>query len=251
VVSTGFSLYNCLLLRELAEKTGLPAEKYRDNAEKIKNAMLSRWWDEEKASFAGGGMGAQAFALWLGLIPKAKRAAAAENMALELRRRRCRITTGNQLTQPLMEMLFEYGYADDAWEFLCREEYPSFGYMLQNEATTVWERFELKKNCGMNSHNHPMHASSYRFLYAELCGLRPTEASWRRFTARPRIPDALLSASATVETPLGDVTLRWVKRYGELHLYLTVPCGATADAYLPWGEERTLSEGFHHFSHPL
>ena len=27
--------------------------------------------------------------------------------------------------------------------------------MIQQEATTVWERFELKKNPEMNSHSHP------------------------------------------------------------------------------------------------
>ncbi len=60
-----------------------------------------------------------------------------------------------------------------------------------------------------------------------------------------------MSASASVETPLGDVTLRWVKRYGELHIYLSVPFGATAKTLLPWGEQLTLSEGFYHFSNPL
>ena len=212
---------------------------------------MNRWYDPASGKVATGSQGCQAFSLWLDILPEEGRPKAARLLRDDLVSREYHFTTGNLCTRYLPEQLASYGYVNEAWTLLCRQDYPSFGYMLQNEATTVWERFELKKNCGMNSHNHPMHASSYRFLYAELCGLKPTEASWRRFTARPQIPDALLSASATVETPLGDVTLRWVKRYGELHLYLTVPCGATADAYLPWGEERTLSEGFHHFSHPL
>ncbi|MBP5274115.1 MAG: hypothetical protein ILO36_04160 [Abditibacteriota bacterium] len=246
VVSTGFSLYNCLLLRELAEKTGLPAEKYRDNAEKIKNAMLSRWWDEEKASFAGGGMGAQAFALWLGLIPKAKRAAAAENMALELRRRRCRITTGNQLTQPLMEMLFEYGYADDAWEFLCREEYPSFGYMLQNEATTLWERYELKKAPGMNSHSHPMHGNALSVLYTRIAGLKPAAPGWKKVEIKPCLPEKLLSCSLAADTPRGMISVRWAKRFGKKILWAQLPPGVSGTVAFE-GAEKEITSGFHRF----
>ena len=253
LMSTGYHYYNAVLLGKMADVLGDEAESLsqRALAQHIRTAFLNRWYDPASGKVATGSQGCQAFSLWLDILPEEGRPKAARLLRDDLVSREYRFTTGNLCTRYLPEQLARYGYVNEAWTLLCRQDYPSFGYMLQNEATTVWERFELKKNCGMNSHNHPMHASSYRFLYAELCGLRPTKASWRRFTARPRIPDALLSASATVETPLGDVTLRWVKRYGELHLYLTVPCGATADAYLPWGEERTLSEGFHHFSRPL
>ena len=137
---------------------------------------------------------------------------------------------------------------DEAWELFIKSDYPSFGFMLQNEATTVWERFELKKNCGMNSHNHPMYGASYHWLYAYLLGLKPTAAGWAEFDVRPYLPEKLLSAFGSVETPYGDVTLRWVKRYGETHIYLTVPYGAKANVTLPWGEKVIATHGFNHYS---
>ena len=85
------------------------------------------------------------------------------------------ITTGNLCTRYLFDALFTYGYTEVAWRVLTREEYPSYGFMLQNEATTVWERFELKKAPGMNSHNHPMYGAVGYVFYAYLCGIRPSE----------------------------------------------------------------------------
>ena len=217
----------------------------------IRESFLKKWYHAESGTVGTGSQACQAFALWLDILPEEGRQKAAELMRNDLVAKDYRFTTGNLCTRYLIEQLARYGYVDDAWTLLCRQEYPSFGYMLQNEATTVWERFELKKNCVMNSHNHPMHASSYRWLYAYLLGLTPTGGGWRRFSVKPVLPRDLLSASATVETPPGDVTLRWVKRYSEIHIYLTVPHGATADVELPWGDRLAAPEGFHHYAHPL
>ncbi|MBO4548198.1 MAG: family 78 glycoside hydrolase catalytic domain, partial [Abditibacteriota bacterium] len=244
MVSTGFSLYNCLLLEELARRTGLPREKYADNARRIGGAMLRRWWNDSEARFGTGSMGSQALALFLGIVPPEKRAEAARVMVRDLRDRDYRITTGNQLTGLLTEMLCEYGYADDAWRLMTREEYPSFGYMLQNEATTIWERYELKKDPGMNSHSHPMHGNALLALYSRIAGLTPDEPGWRRVSVRPCLPGALLSCHLTADTCMGAVSVRWARRYGGKYLWVQLPPGVTGTAVFE-GVTKELKPGFH------
>ena len=253
LMSTGYHYYNAVLLGRMAEVLGDDGERRRQaaDAERIRKAFLAKWYDQQSGTVGTSSQACQAFALCLDILPESGRQKAADVLHEDIVSSNYKFTTGNLCTRYLLEQLARYGYVEDAWRIICRQDYPSFGYMLQNEATTVWERFELKKNCGMNSHNHPMHASSYRWLYAVLCGLAPTDGGWRRFSVRPVLPQKLLSASANVETPLGDVTLRWVKRYGEIHVYLTVPFGAAADVFLPWGETHTETCGFHHYSHPI
>jgi alpha-L-rhamnosidase len=56
-------------------------------------------------------------------------------------------------------MLTKYGYGDLAFKIATQETYPSWGYMLANDATTLWERWEPLTGSGMNSHNHPMMVS--------------------------------------------------------------------------------------------
>ena len=247
-MSTGFSYYNCTALARMAKQLGNADKQaeYEALAEKIKTAMLARWFDPETAQMASGSQASQAFSLWLGIIPEELCQKAADFMVTDLRERNYKFTTGNLCTLYMLEMLAKYGYVDDAWRILTSEEYPSYGYMIQNEATTVWERFELKKEDGMNSHNHPMYGSVYKWLYGTLCGIKPTASGCAEFEIAPHYPSGLLSAQAHVDTVKGQVSVRWVKRFGHTCLYVTVPFGTTAKIRLPDRTE-TVGSGSYHF----
>lgn len=243
-MSTGYSYYNCRLLSLFAEMTGRE-EKQREYAliaENIKNAMLNKWLDGSTGKMGNGSEAMQAFSLHLGIIPPELEEKAARIMADDLRERNYMFTTGNLCTLYMLEQLVKYGYCDDAYTLLTREEYPSYGFMLQNEATTIWERFELKKEDAMNSHNHPMYASVDKWLYSHLCGITPTAPGFRRFTVKPCFPKGLLSADCTVDTVMGDITVRWVNRFNGYKVYVTVPFGCECKVILP-GQEHNINSG--------
>ena len=247
-MSTGFSYYNCKALARMAKQLGNADKQaeYEVLADKIKSAMLEKWWDAASAKMAGGSQASQAFSLWLGIIPEEYCQKVAEVMVNDLRERDYKFTTGNLCTLYMLEMLAKYGYVDDAWQILTSEEYPSYGFMIQNEATTVWERFELKKEDGMNSHNHPMYGSVYKWLYSTLCGIKPVAPGCAEFEIAPHYPSGLLSAQAHVDTVKGQVSVRWVKRFGHTCLYVTVPFGAKAHIRLPDGTV-TVGSGSYHY----
>ena len=133
-----------------------------------------------------------------------------------------------------------------AQAMITSEEYPSLGYMIQQEATTIWERFELKKSASMNSHNHPMYGAVDYWFYAYLLGVKPLESGWKKAQIRPYMPEKLLSAQGTVETVLGDITVRWVKQYEQVDLHVTIPFGMAADVHTPKGIY-TVGSGFYHY----
>ncbi|MGI6173858.1 MAG: family 78 glycoside hydrolase catalytic domain [Christensenellales bacterium] len=250
LMSTGYHYYNNILLSKIARVIGLDDAKHVARAEKIRRSFLEAWWHPETCKVCEGSQGAQVFALWLGILPEEGRKGAAKVLRDDLVARDYRFTTGNLCTRYLPEVLAEYGYVNEAWNLLTGDKYPSWGYMIQNEATTAWERFELKKDPGMNSHNHPMYAACDRWFYAVLMGAKPLSRGWETAEVRPVYPDSLLSAQTAIETPRGELEVRWVKRYGEKHLYITVPNGITVYASTPEGE-RTLSAGYHYFHAPI
>lgn len=249
LMSTGYFYYNTCLLARMADRMGRKEEvrKHCAKAGEIRKAFLEKWYDAESGRVGTGSQGCQSFALWLDILPEEGRQRAADYLHRDLEEKDYRFTTGNLCTRYMMEALTRYGYLEDAWTLAVREEYPSFGYMIQNEATTIWERFELKKNPTMNSHNHPMYASVAYWYYAFLAGLQPLEGGWSRFRVQPCLPGKLLSASAMVETPYGDINVRWVRRYGETHLYVSVPHGTEAEIVLPWGGRKLVKDGFYHW----
>ncbi len=245
LMSTGYSYLNCCLLTKMATALGWTdmAEKYAALAEKVKSAFLDKWHDGN-GKVATGSEGAQAFSLWLGILPEEVRQSAADILAADLVERDYKFTTGNLCTRYMTDMLANYGHMDVAWSFLHQDTYPSYGFMLQNEATTVWERFELKKNPGMNSHNHPMFGSVGSFFYMYIMGITPLEPGYTKVKIAPMIPDGLLSAQCVVDTVMGDIALRYARRYGEDILTMEVPFGAVAEVTFG-GETKTIGSGHH------
>ncbi len=244
-MSTGYHYYNSKLLASFAELLGKDAERERheQRADEVKNAMLKKWLHED-GKICTGSQACQAFALRLGILPSDIVPSAAKRMNDEVVNAGMRITTGNLCTLYLMEMLAEHGYIDTAWELITREEYPSWGYMLQNGATTIWERLELKKDPGMNSHCHPMYGAVGKWFYSHLAGITPVEPGFRKAMIRPYLPKKLLSAQAVVATCRGDLSVKWEKNYGEARLMTVVPCGMSAVLHFG-GRTEEVGSGTH------
>lgn len=249
LMSTGYHYYNYKLLQEFARIIGDKDEEKLNEleAERVRKAFLEKWWDEENSIVDRGSQGSQAFALWLGILPENVRKAAARKLHEAVEAVGYRITTGNLTTRYLMDVLCEYGYTDDAWKIITREKYPSFGFMLQNGATTIWERFEFKRGSGMNSHDHPMYGSVGYWFYAYIAGLKPGKDGWQNFEVKPYLPLDLLYAEALVDTPYGNIYVKWQKQLGQTDLILEVPFGCSANVTLPWGDCVVARPGHHDY----
>jgi alpha-L-rhamnosidase len=115
--------------------------------------------------------------------------------------------------------------------------------MLQNEATTLWERFELKNSGAVYSHNHPMYGAVGYWFYAYLAGIKLVKPGAAEVDIHPYFPKDLLSANALLETAKGDIVVRWVKRFGKTILHVTIPMGVKANIYFA-GQRHTVGNGF-------
>ncbi len=248
-MSTGYSYYNCLKLQFFARELGKRADarRYGELAAKIREAFLEKWFDGKTLTVGSDSMACLAFALWLGILPEEARKGVAAKLTGKLRENGWKSTCGNLCSRYLPEVLCDYGYADDAFRMLTDEKYPGFGFMLQNGATTIWERFELKKNGGMNSYNHPMYAAVDRWFYAYVLGIRNTAPGWTSCEITPCLPEGLLTARGSVETPFGRLSVRWAKRYGEKVIMVTVPFGIKCTLNFE-GLKKRLTGGSYTFS---
>lgn len=246
--STGYHYYNACTLSRFAALLGDEEEADRQavRAKAIREAFIGKWFDEKTLTISNNSEGEIAFALWLDILPESARCAMAKKLRDDLVARDYMFTTGNLSTVYMLEELARYGYVDEAYHLMTREEYPGYGYMIQNAATTVWERFELKKNPGMNSHNHPMYGSVGSWFYRTLAGLVPKEGGWKRFVFKPVMPKKLQYVSASVETPKGDIVAKWQKKYDKTYVMLSVPFGCEAEVVLP-GVKETVGVGLHRY----
>ncbi len=147
-IATAYFARSTDLLQRAAKVLGKKedAARYADQLAKIK-AAFRREFVTEAGRVGEGTQTAYALALQFDLLPEELRAAAARRLAEDVRTRK-HLTTGFLGTPPLCHVLSRYGYLDEAYLLLNREEYPSWLYPVKQGATTIWERWDGQKPDG-------------------------------------------------------------------------------------------------------
>ena len=151
----------------------------------------------------------------------------------------------------LLRGLSDNGFSDVAWLLATQKTYPSWGYMAEQGATTIWELWNGDKaNPRMNSGNHVMLLGDLlTWCYQYIGGIRPAEAGYKHIVLKPAfdIPNCEW-ANVSYNTPYGPLVSRWQKTLQHLDWHVEVPCNTTAELYLPDGTVKTVGSGAHDFS---
>ena len=150
----------------------------------------------------------------------------------------------------LMRGLSDNGFADVAYRLATTKTYPSWGYMTENGATTIWELWNGDKaNPSMNSGNHVMLLGDLlTWCYQYLGGIRSNDA-YQHIVLKPafEIQDCEW-ANVDYDSPYGTIKSHWRKTLQHLEWDVTIPCNTTAEVCLPNGETKTIGSGSYHFS---
>ncbi len=238
LVSTGYYYYAARLLSQMAEVLDKRADAlhYAERARKIAAAYHEHFYDPATGGYGSNNQACNALSAYLGLVPEHLQDRVIENLVHDvLVLHDGHLTTGNLCTKYLLEVLTHNHHADVAYRVVTQETYPSWGYMLANGATTVWERWEHATGGGMNSHNHPMYASVGAWLCRALGGIMadPKGPGFARFDIRPHPAGDLTHARCSLETVRGRIESAWMLEGERLTLQVTVPVGSNARICVP------------------
>lgn len=247
LMSSGYYYYNTVLLGKIAGIIGREDDqgKFFKLSERIKDAFNKKFFNMEKRQYALGSQASNIFPLFLGLVPKEYRRDVLQNVVhnvIEINK--LHLTTGNLCTKYIMDILAEEGFIDVAFDLVTQTTYPSWGYMIENGATTIWERWELVTTgemCEMASHNHPMYASIGAWFYKILAGINVDEAGpgYEKIIIKPHIPTRLNYVAASVKTVRGTVVSSWKKENGSILLDVIIPANSSAKVYVPKVETKS------------
>ena len=133
------------------------AARYRDSLVKIK-AAFQRAFVAPDGTVGTGTQTAYVLALDFDLVPDELRAAAAQKLAADVRARG-HLTTGFLGTPRLLSVLTRFGYIDEAYLLLNREQFPSWLYPVKRGATTIWERWDGIKPDGSFRNQMPVNVN--------------------------------------------------------------------------------------------
>jgi len=251
VLATAFFARSAEVVAKMARALGKEddGERYSGIHERIKAAFNAAFVRPD-GRIAGDTQAGYALALNFDLLPDNLRAAAFGHLCDAVERYRRHPSTGIQTTSRMMLELVRGGREDLAYDLLNSRARPSWGYMIDQGATTIWERWDGYvegrgfQNPGMNSFNHWALGSVGEWMYRIVLGLQPDEdrPGWERFTVAPRPGAGLTWARGSYRAIGGKIEVEWRIEPGSLTFNVTVPPGATALVRVPTSDAASVTE---------
>ena len=215
------------------------AKKYAEIAQNTKSAFHKKFYDPETKSY--GDHGSNVFALHMGVPEECK-----EDVLETLRSELCEkynkhLNTGIFGTRRLFEVLAQNGMNDLAYEIMNQKDYPSFGWWIEQGATTTWEKWD-----GKDSRNHPMFGGALTWYYNTLAGVNIDESrpGYKNIIIKPLLVKDLENITYSKMTPYGklSVDIRHENFTGEMTV--TIPVGSSATVHI-LGNSYSLVQGTH------
>lgn len=252
VFATAFFAHSAETLAKMAEALGrtLEAMKYRKLFEGIRAAFQDAYVKKD-GRVEGDTQAGYALALRFGLMPENLRGEAVKHMIRAIEHYRGHLSTGIQSTHRLLLELTRNGFHREACRLIQLTDFPSWGYMIQNGATTIWERWDgyVKgrgfQNPGMNSFNHWAFGSVGEWMWRHLAGINPDEEhpGFKHFRIQPLPGGGLRSAKGEYRSIRGRILSSWRIAGGRFTLDVTIPPNTTATVVVPSEDSSRITEG--------
>jgi alpha-L-rhamnosidase len=235
-----FYLWRCAdLTAQTAKVLGKEKEAkyYAQLAGRTKGAFQSKYYNKESGSY--GPYGGNIFALRMG-VPSDQYSKVVAALRSDIVNNNGHLDTGIFGTQFFFEVLSENGLHDLAFEAMNKKTQPSYGWWIEQGATTTWEHWN-----GRGSRNHPMFGGGIVWFYRVLAGMNtdPAQPGYRNIIFNPRPAGDVTSASYSNKTPYGTAGIKWEKTAEQFRITIEVPVGSTATVYVPASKQSDVTEG--------
>ena len=254
LVATAYWAYDVTLAQQMARALNRPADeqKYRLIFEKIRAAFQKKFvhsdgfipgGDNSPSPFGqisnpnahssgGDTQTSYVLALHMNLVPEELRASAAKRLVAKIEANHGRLATGFLGTPYLLEELMKAGYQDLAYQLLLNTEYPSWGYLVDHGATTMWERWngdQMRGDPSMNSYNHYAYGAVADWLYRYAAGIdaTPLDAGFHTVVVHPFFDRRIGNLHFTYQSSYGEIRSDWTVQGSTASWNLTIPANTT------------------------
>ena len=259
VISTPFYCYLCGKMARFAELLSRPEDAVFFNTEITAStiAFNDKYLNRDTGRYANNTVTANILPLWFGMVPKEVRDKVFASI-VDKTENECggHVSTGVVGIQQLMRTLTEYGRGDLALHIAANDTYPSWGYMVRNGATTIWELWNGNTaDPAMNSGNHVMLLGDLiLWEYEYLGGIRALEPGYSKIQLKPYPIEGLDFVNCAYESVSGRIESNWKRKDHHFEWDFTIPANTTAEVCLPTAsgyETKTYGSGCHHLSSEL
>ena len=249
LLATAYFYHDARLMARYATLLGKSedAQRFTDLAEKLKAAFNGKFFHADTGQYDNGSQTSCVLPLAFGLVPDGQRERVFNLLVGKITQEtQGHIGTGLIGGQWLMRVLTDGGRADLAYTIAAQKEYPSWGYMAEKGATTIWELWNGDTaDPEMNSGNHVMLVGDLGiWLYESLAGIKsdPEQPGFKHIIMRPEPVGDLRFVKASHRSPYGLIESDWQKQDGVFRWKVAIPANTTATVYVPATTAESVTE---------
>ena len=240
MLATPFFYHDLCLMQGYATQLGKTndAAQYASLADEMKTAFNNKYLDSNTGQYDNGTPTSSVLPLAFHMVPANVQYRAFNFLVNKLTDDwHGHIGTGLVGGKYLMRVLSENGRPDLAYTILTQTNYPGWGYMIEHDATTVWELWNGDTaDPAMNSGNHVMLIGDLGiWMYENLAGIKPDpeQPGFRHIIMRPTPVGDLKYVKASHLSPYGWISSEWHVDANEFEWQVKIPAGSTATIYIP------------------
>lgn len=240
-------VYNLKTAAQIAAVAGktAEAEKWRQQAEIASSTIHEKYYHKDDYNYSDRTMRSLAAALYGDIMPAGLRPKVMERLEKEiLIHQKGHIDVGITGGAMLFKVLREEGRDDLIYVMTSQTDYPGWGFMRENGATTIWEMWE--KDLPGHSLLHSSYLYPGAWFIDGVAGIRKDREipGFRKFAVRiPRLAETQISwAKADFNSPAGLIRSSWKREKEKLELRVTVPPNCNATVWFPDEAGKTVKE---------
>ncbi len=240
LIGAAYYYYALSLMKNFASLLNLKADisLYGQMLERIKAAFNTKFYNADSSYYANNTVTSNLLPLTFGLVPDSDRQKVFNRIVTRtLNMYDGHVSTGLIGGQWLMRGLTNNGRPDIAYKIATNNTYPSWGYMVTQGATTVWELWNGNTaNPAMNSGNHVMLLGDLLvWFYENLAGIKSdtSEVAFKKIWMDPYLAPNLQFVNATTTSPYGTIKSWWRKDKNTFTWDVTIPPNSSATLAFP------------------
>ena len=190
---------------------------------------MDEFYDKENHTYKS--QTANSMAIQFGLYPEGDLKKIMKSLVHDIEKNHNKhVSTGIFGLRWLFPTLAENGYGDLAIELMCNETKPSFAYLLNKGATTLWEYWDEKEVDDFNgprSHNHPMMGGFNAWFYQGLLGINydTEKPGFKKILLNPQFIKSLTWAGGSYNSIMGKITSYWQRKDNKIIWKISNPLG--------------------------
>lgn len=251
VLGTAYYAEDARMLSEMAAAIGEDADAaaYAALSEDIREAFTAELIASD-GTVNGNSQTAYAMALGMNLVTDpALREKVGAKFVAKLKASDNHLTTGFLGTPWLLPALTSIDRSDIAYTMILKKDYPSWGYEIENGATTMWERWNSIGPDGsfgdeaMNSFNHYAYGAVGDWMYQNIGGISAVKAGYKKSRIAPVIGGGLTHGHGTYESVYGTISSDWKTEGDDVMLDIEVPVNTTSTVSIPAANLVSVTEG--------